>query len=248
MTGLTMTGDKTRFDLQALRPAAPVLFYPLGILYCMAYDFTVTGSLLPWREVVDWGVAALTPWVAAAIIFERSMQPGDTRQRVVVRAAVLAMAAFVLGGLAGLALGIGPEFSFLRRIPLVATALLVAAIYPLTPLPVRVARAEDPDAEALPVCAEEVRYASGAGNYVELHCEGRVALWRQTMREAETTLRPAGFVRVHRSYLVRRQAIAQIHQTRKGPVEVVLDDGECLPVSASYAAALLHGTDNRHAA
>lgn len=117
-----------------------------------------------------------------------------------------------------------------------ATALLLAGMYPFKPLPAKVVDAREPSEEELPVDASHVLYAVGAGNYVELHCGTRTALWRQTLRDAEEVLRPAGFVRIHRSYLVARDAIDDVHKSRKGAVEIALVNGERLPVSSSYAA------------
>ena len=238
MSGQAMQISRGALGWKLLRSATPVLFYPLGVAYCLFYDLVITGSLLPPGDVLNWAMLALTPWVVAALIFERSVRPGDTRNRIVRRALVLALAAYVLSGLGGTVAGLDLESAFLRRVPLIATAILIAAIYPLVPLPARVTAADGAAGETMPVCADEVRYASGAGNYIELHCDGRVALWRQTMRGAEDVLRPAGFVRIHRSHLVSLEAIEQVQQTRKGPVEIVLDNGERLPVSASYAANL----------
>src|SRR5690606_6715398 len=139
---------------------------------------------------------------------------------------------------AALLLGGGLERAFFTRLPLVATALALAALYPLKTLPTKAPQTRESGSEDMPVMPQQVFYASGAGNYVELHTPQGTAIWRQTMRDAELALRPSGFVRVHRSYLVARHAIRHVAQSRKGPVEVALVCGKRLPVSNRYAANL----------
>jgi DNA-binding LytR/AlgR family response regulator len=73
---------------------------------------------------------------------------------------------------------------------------------------------------------------------LELHAGERTVIWRQTMQNAERILRPAGFVRVHRSYLVPLRSIEDIDRDPKGPVALALRDGPRLPVSNRYAANL----------
>lgn len=58
------------------------------------------------------------------------------------------------------------------------------------------------------------------------------------MQNAERILRPAGFVRVHRSYLVPLRLMKDIDRDRKGPVALAPRDGPRLPVSNRYAANL----------
>lgn len=227
------------------RPFAPLLFFPAGAAYCMIYDLTIGGGLIPFSELLNWSLLTLSPWVAGALIFERSVRPGDTRQTLLLRALVLGLAAYMLSAAATLMLGGGAERAFFTRIPLLATAVLLAALYPLKPLPAS-SPAAGTDQEALPVLPDQVIYASGAGNYVELHLGDRTAIWRQTMSGAEATLRKAGFVRIHRSYLVSRHAIRNVASSRKGPVEVALVSGQCLPVSARYASNLAP-TASQHA-
>lgn len=226
------------------RPLAPLLFIPAGAAYCLIYDVTIGEGLIPLSELLNWSLLTLTPWVAGALIFERAARPGDTRRKLLLRCLVLGVAAYLLSTLGTLMLGGGAERAFLTRLPLLATALLLAAQYPLKPLPAS-PRAAGSDEEALPVFPEQVIYASGAGNYVELHLGNRTAIWRQTMSGAEATLRQAGFVRIHRSYLVSRQAIRGVANNRKGPVEVALVSGQCLPVSARYAANLADAVPQR---
>lgn len=222
----------------SVRPFAPLLFFPAGIAYCLLYDVMIGEGLIPVGELLTWSLFTLTPWVAGALLFERAARPGDTRQITLLRGLVLGFAAYLLSAVATLMIGGDAERAFFTRIPLLATVLLLAAQYPLKALPTASPATGSEDEERLPVLAEQVIYASGAGNYVELHMGDRTAIWRQTMGGAEATLRKAGFVRIHRSYLVSRRAIRKVSLSRKGPVEVALESGQRLPVSARYAANL----------
>lgn len=241
MTALAMHTTPQLSTGERLRPLFPLLLYPAAALYCVLYDLTLGPGVPGIGEIMLWVALTQTPWVAAAIRFEQSVRPGDTRRQLLLRALVLGTAAYVLSALAALLIGGGMERAFFTRLPLLATALALAALYPLKPLPAKAPRALDTGAEDMPVLPQQVSYASGAGNYVELHTPQGTAIWRQTMRDAELALRPSGFVRVHRSYLVARHAIRHVAQSRKGPVEVALACGKRLPVSSRYAANLRGG-------
>lgn len=224
------------FDWRCLRPAAPLVILPAGILFCLAHALLPYGQLHGPEAMFKWSVLVLFPWVVAAMLFERAVRVGDTRLQLIVRGASLALIAYAISSCGSFWLGAGIERAFLSRMPVMAAALLLACIYPLKSGPAKVLDARQPGEEELPVEATDVLYAAGAGNYVELHCGSRTTLWRQTMRDAEEVLRPAGFVRIHRSYLVARTAISDVYRSRRGPVEVALMNGQRLPVSTSYAA------------
>lgn len=231
-----MIMEQSTFDWRCLRPAAPLLIFPAGILFCLAHALLPYGKLHGVEAMFKWSVLVLSPWAMAAILFERSVHLGETRLKLLERAAVLALIAYAISSCGSFWLGAGVERAFLSRMPIVAAALLLAGMYPLKPLPAKVLDARKSGEEELPVEVSHVLYAAGAGNYVELHCGSRKALWRQTLRDAEEVLRPAGFVRIHRSYLVARSAISDVYRSRRGPVEIALINGQRLPVSTSYAA------------
>jgi len=221
-----------------LRPLLPLLLYPAAALYCVIYDVMFGPGPPGFVEILTWVALTQAPWVVAAIWFEQSVKAGDTRRQLLIRAMVLGIAAYLLSGFAALLPGAGMERAFFTRLPLLATAMALAALYPLKPLLAKASDSAETGAGEIPVMPQHVLYASGAGNYVELHTPHGTAIWRQTMRDAERALRPSGFVRVHRSYLVARHAIRHVAQSRKGPVEVALTCGKRLPVSNRYAANL----------
>ncbi len=73
---------------------------------------------------------------------------------------------------------------------------------------------------------DDIERAEAAGNYVELHGPERPILYRQTLATLEILLAPHGFVRIHRSRLVRRSAITAITSTASGDFEATLASGE----------------------
>jgi hypothetical protein len=85
----------------------------------------------------------------------------------------------------------------------------------------------------------EVVWVEAAGNYVELHRGGAGLLHRASLSEMERQLRSAGFVRIHRSRLVRREAIEAIESKPTGDFVVRLRGGRELAGSRRYRRPLL---------
>jgi hypothetical protein len=85
----------------------------------------------------------------------------------------------------------------------------------------------------------EVAWIEAAGNYVELHLGATPILHRAPLSEMERQLNGAGFVRIHRSRLVRRAAIAQVESKPSGDYVVRLADGRELAGSRRYRRPLL---------
>jgi DNA-binding LytR/AlgR family response regulator len=76
------------------------------------------------------------------------------------------------------------------------------------------------------------------GNYVNLCVRGRDYPLRSTMAAIEARLDPARFVRVHRSYIVNLDSIAEIEQTDGGDERIVMKSGQAVPCSRRYREAL----------
>lgn len=77
-----------------------------------------------------------------------------------------------------------------------------------------------------------------AGNYVELVGPDRRVLYRATLASLEDRLKPAGFARVHRGHLVNLSRVARVHPTPNGDAVAVMDNGDRVPVSRRFRAAL----------
>ena len=88
------------------------------------------------------------------------------------------------------------------------------------------------------VNAREIEWLQAAGNYVNLHVRGRDYPLRTTMAAIEERLDPARFVRVHRSYFVNLDYLAEIEPLDTGDARLKLRDGASVPCSRRYRAQL----------
>ncbi|AMW06287.1 LytR/AlgR family response regulator transcription factor [Gemmatimonas phototrophica] len=84
----------------------------------------------------------------------------------------------------------------------------------------------------------DVRWITAAGNYVELHLEGRSLLHRVTLAALEARLDPSVFLRVHRRAIVRRSECKSLSVTGDGTYSLKLMSGARVPVSERYVAHL----------
>jgi hypothetical protein len=124
----------------------------------------------------------------------------------------------------------------------------IAGVYVVWRLARRTEAARSEDAEVLEVRdgarrhfvpLAEVVWVEAAGNYVELHRGGAGLLHRASLAEMERRLQSAGFVRIHRSRLVRREAVAAVESKPTGDFTVRLRDGRELAGSRRYRRPLL---------
>ncbi|MHA6205047.1 LytTR family DNA-binding domain-containing protein [Dyella soli] len=88
------------------------------------------------------------------------------------------------------------------------------------------------------VAAREIEWAQASGNYVNLHVRGRDYPLRATMSGIEERLDPQRFVRVHRSYLVNLDYLAEIEPLETGDARLVMRDGATVPCSRRFRAQL----------
>jgi two-component system LytT family response regulator len=84
----------------------------------------------------------------------------------------------------------------------------------------------------------DILWVESAGNYVELHLEGRTVLHRITLNRLEALLAPGDFMRVHRSAIVRRSQIARLETVGDGSYRLTLRCGATVAVSERYLAGL----------
>lgn len=115
----------------------------------------------------------------------------------------------------------------------------------LAPSPLAVASTDDDAIEIRDgarrhfVPLAEVAWIEAAGNYVELHRGATPILHRAPLSEMERRLQGAGFVRIHRSRLVRRGAIKVVESKPSGDYVVRLVDGRELAGSRRFRRPLL---------
>ena len=130
--------------------------------------------------------------------------------------------------------------------------LLIYATYVALYSGWRVIRAQSPGVSAAPDVLEvrdgarrhfvplsDVVWVEAAGNYVELHRGGAGLLHRASLSAMEQRLQSAGFVRIHRSRLVRREAVAAVESKSTGDFVVRLRGGGELAGSRRYRKPLL---------
>jgi len=84
----------------------------------------------------------------------------------------------------------------------------------------------------------EIERAEAAGNYVELHTIAGTQLHRTTLAALEVDLTPHGFARIHRSRLVRRDAVTAVATTPSGDFEATLASGAVVAGSRRFRASL----------
>jgi two-component system, LytTR family, response regulator len=90
--------------------------------------------------------------------------------------------------------------------------------------------------QVIPV--DRLDYAEAQDDYVALHSEGKSYLKQQTLTDLESSLDPARFVRIHRSYVLNLDRLSRIDTEGGEPKAVLLADGTRLPLSRSGYARL----------
>jgi hypothetical protein len=88
------------------------------------------------------------------------------------------------------------------------------------------------------VAANEVEWLQASANYVNLHVRGRAYPLRTSMAALEPRLDPGRFVRVHRSYMVNLEHLAEIEPLDSGDARLRMRDGSQVPCSRRYRPAL----------
>lgn len=221
--------------LRGMRLAlAALLVWLAGAGYCHGYERLLTGSR-EWGGSLVWSAIAIVPWFG---LFEWSKLPRGARtaeRPLNLVALVLAVALVSIALECAWRASVGAvtyqlQFLALRRTPpLIATVMLIL----LTRRSMRTSR-RAADAQNIESLAGATEYVVAADNYVELHLPGRVAIRRMTMAEATRALKPLGFVRIHRSFLVNRACVRTVHMN--GLRAVRLNSGTELPIGSAYAA------------
>lgn len=93
------------------------------------------------------------------------------------------------------------------------------------------------------IAVETIDYVEAERDYVRLHAGGQSHLVSENLSAVETRLTAHGFLRIHRSTLVRRDAVAQLVQGRYGAWSLRLQDGTELRVGRTYGAAVRRALD-----
>jgi two-component system LytT family response regulator len=84
------------------------------------------------------------------------------------------------------------------------------------------------------VRVEDVESVVAEGNYLSLHAGGRAHLVRETMKSFEDGADPEEFVRIHRSVMLRIDAIARVEPNGNGEYRVFMKSGTRFDSSRAY--------------
>lgn len=88
------------------------------------------------------------------------------------------------------------------------------------------------------IAARDIEWLQAQGNYVGLHVNGHDYLLRSTLADFLGQLDAARFARVHRSYAVNLDRVAEIEPLDGGDAKLRMRDGSQVPCSRRYRDAL----------
>lgn len=80
----------------------------------------------------------------------------------------------------------------------------------------------------------DIRWVDAAGDYMCIHASGQTHIMRTTMKQLESMLNPAQFLRIHRSTLVNSEHLSGAQTLPSGEYMLTLEDGAQLKVSRGY--------------
>jgi hypothetical protein len=84
------------------------------------------------------------------------------------------------------------------------------------------------------VKVEDIDWLESSGNYVNLHCQGRIYPLRATLKGLLSRLDDSGFCRVHRSAGVNINKVASIAPNSNGDATILLSSGSEVVMSRRY--------------
>jgi two-component system LytT family response regulator len=91
---------------------------------------------------------------------------------------------------------------------------------------------------------QDIDHVEAYGDYVRLYVGKEIHLLRATLADMQRRLEPAGFVRIHRSRLVKWDLVREYVADRDHEPEVILRSGLRLPASAGYLKDLQRRLDS----
>jgi two-component system response regulator AlgR len=89
----------------------------------------------------------------------------------------------------------------------------------------------------VPVPLAQISRVEAEGDYVRLHVQDRSYLLRTSLGAFEERFAAAGLIRLRRSLLVRRGAVASVRRDARGRLEVITADSAVFRVGAKYGLA-----------
>jgi two-component system LytT family response regulator len=86
----------------------------------------------------------------------------------------------------------------------------------------------------------DILFIESHGNYASVVTKERKYLYKETLSALEELLSAVGFIRIHKSYIVNRAYIKELHSHYNGDYTVLLKTGHELKLSRNYRDQLLH--------
>lgn len=80
---------------------------------------------------------------------------------------------------------------------------------------------------------EKIDYIEAQDDYVQIYFDGKSLLKTQSLSDLEKQLNPTQFVRIHRSTIIRLQALKCLERANKDSYQAVMHLGVNLPISRS---------------
>lgn len=80
----------------------------------------------------------------------------------------------------------------------------------------------------------DIEHIEAAGNYVNMRISNRVYPLREALKNIEQRLEGDTFKRIHRSHIINLNHVAEIKPLENGDAQVLLKNGEIIPMSRSY--------------
>lgn len=98
-------------------------------------------------------------------------------------------------------------------------------------LPERLTVRDRGQTHVIPVA--QIDYIEAQDDYVQIYFAGKSLLKTQSLSDLEKQLDPAAFVRIHRSTIIRLQALKCLERASKDSYQAVMHNGINLPISRS---------------
>ncbi|MFC3711052.1 LytR/AlgR family response regulator transcription factor [Sphingoaurantiacus capsulatus] len=92
---------------------------------------------------------------------------------------------------------------------------------------------------------DAIEWIEAEGNYARVHAGDGGGLIRTSLSQLAVDLAPAGFERIHRSVLCRRDRIASVRRKRNGALIAALQSGAEVPVGRQAGQAILDEAKRR---
>ena len=92
--------------------------------------------------------------------------------------------------------------------------------------------------EYIRIKPENIGHVSAERDYVRIHADGQSYLYNENLATLERLLPPQQFLRIHRSTMVRIDAVERVKSGQFHSLVAVLNDGTELRVGRTYTAAI----------